>query len=126
MALRCKKEQYARRRITPGKEPDMKHAAIAAVMTTLTLAACHSPQQVASNPTPQPSPDSTAPVAVARDTAPARPAELSDAERQRLHADSVRAQVKGEMSNDAPGTTSWGLPMNDSTRLADRLHFDYH
>jgi peptidoglycan-associated lipoprotein len=101
----------------------MKYAVISAAMATLALAACSSKPQVASNPVPVRR-DTTQVVAVARDTTPHTPV-LTDADRQRMHADSVRAQVKGEMSDAAPRATSWGLPMNDSTRLADRLHFDY-
>ncbi|MFI5279229.1 MAG: OmpA family protein [Gemmatimonadales bacterium] len=105
----------------------MKNAVFAtAVMSTLVLAACHSSTPVASNPTPQPNQDSAAPATMARTgTTTARTVALTDAERQRMHADSVRAQVKGDMSTQGPGATSWGLAKNDSTALADRIHFDY-
>ncbi|MFI5207738.1 MAG: hypothetical protein ACHQU8_09325, partial [Gemmatimonadales bacterium] len=116
----------------------MKTAALAATVTlSLTLAACHSPTPVASSPTPQPSQrasqDSVASEALARGSmsrrdsmmAKARADALAEAERQRLHADSVRAQVNGEMGMDAAGITSWGLARHDSTMLADRLHFAF-
>lgn len=107
-------------------------ACVATVVTAFTLAACHSPTPVASNPTPQPSQDSAA-SALARGGMArrdsmmdkARKDALSAAERERMHADSVRAQVNGEMGMESAGITSWGLPMHDSTALADRIHFDY-
>jgi peptidoglycan-associated lipoprotein len=113
----------------------MKNAALAAsVMMSLTLVACHSATPVASNPTPQPAAaDSAASEALARGSMArrdsmmekARADALSAAERQKRHADSVRAQVNGEMGMEGAGITSWGLPLHDSTMLADRIHFDY-
>ena len=117
----------------------MRNAALTAAVTlSLALAACHSPTPVASTPTPQPGPrasqDSAASEALARGgmarrdsmMAKAQADARAEAERQRLHADSVRAEVNGEAGMEASGITTWGLARPDSTALADRLHFDYN
>lgn len=89
----------------------------AAVIGLAVVSACHHAVAPMAQPAPAP---------VAAPAPPPPPAALSAADRARMHADSVRAEVAAESSAAARRLDAWGMNGSDSSSLADKVHFDFN
>ncbi len=115
---------------------DSRIVAVCAVISALLLSACSHPTPVASLPAPRPAADLTArdSVLAARRARPgadsiaakAQAEAFAKSRSRRLHADSVRSEVQGEVAGEAGTPTVWGLGRPDSAALADQLHFGFN